>query len=139
MALNNVTLTGRLTKEFELRYTPAGKAVGNGTLAVARDYKDDNGDRPTDFLPFVVWGQLAEVIANNFGKKGNLATVVGRLQSRSYENNEGITVYVNEVNVNEFYMLAEPQEQDNSNQRQGNNRQQNNSRQNNSRQSTNRR
>ncbi|RUS48799.1 single-stranded DNA-binding protein [Cohnella sp. AR92] len=97
--LNRVILIGRLTKDPELRYTPAGVAVAQFTLAVDRPFSRDNGgerEREADFIPVVTWRQLAETCAN-YLRKGRLAAVEGRIQVRNYENNEGRRVYVTEV------------------------------------------
>ncbi|WP_048601613.1 single-stranded DNA-binding protein [Rubeoparvulum massiliense] len=94
--INRVVLVGRLTRDPELRYTPSGVAVATFTLAVNRTYKNAQGEREADFINIVVWRQLAELCAN-YLKKGRQAAVDGRLQTRSYENNEGRKVYVTEV------------------------------------------
>jgi single-strand DNA-binding protein len=94
--LNRVILIGRLTKDPELRYTPAGVAVTQFTLAVDRPFSNQQGEREADFIPVVVWRQLAETCAN-FLRKGRLAAVEGRIQVRNYDNNEGKRVYVTEV------------------------------------------
>lgn len=94
--LNRVVLIGRLTKDPELRYSPTGVALANFTLAVDRGYKNQNGEKETDFIPIVVWRQLAENCAN-YLRKGRLAAVEGKIQVRSYENNEGRKVWVTEV------------------------------------------
>jgi len=94
--LNRVILIGRLTKDPELRYTPAGIAVVQFTLAVDRPYSGNKEEREADFIPIVAWRQLAEVCAN-YLRKGRLAAVEGRIQVRNYENNEGRRVYVTEV------------------------------------------
>lgn len=93
--LNRVILIGRLTKDPELRYTPAGVAVTQFTLAVDRQFGGDK-EKETDFIPVVCWKQLAETCAN-FLRKGRLAAVEGRIQVRNYENNEGRRIYVTEV------------------------------------------
>lgn len=87
--INRVTLIGRLTKKAELKSTPNGKSVCNFTLAVQRD-KDN-----TDFIPCVMWGKTAEVLAQ-YTDKGSLVGVDGRLQVRSYDSN-GTTKYATEV------------------------------------------
>jgi len=102
--LNNVTLVGRLTKDVDLRYTANGKAVGNFTLAVNRAFKDANGETQADFIPVVVWGKPAENTAN-YMKKGSMVGVVGRIQTRHYDNNDGQRVYVTEVVTNEVSFL----------------------------------
>lgn len=94
--LNRVILIGRLTKDPELRYTPAGVAVTQFTLAVDRSFTTGQGEREADFVPIVTWRQLAENCAN-YLRKGRLAAVEGRIQVRNYDNNEGKRVYVTEV------------------------------------------
>lgn len=86
--LNRVVLIGRLTKDPELRYTPSGVAVSTFTLAVDRNFKNSSGERETDFIPCVVYRQLAELCANYLAK-GKLASVDGRLQIRSYDGQDG--------------------------------------------------
>ncbi|MED5050613.1 single-stranded DNA-binding protein [Anoxybacillus rupiensis] len=93
--INRVILVGRLTKDPELRYTPNGVAVCNFTLAVNRPYTNQKGEREADFINCVVYRKQAENAAN-FLKKGNLAGVDGRLQTRSYEGQNG-KVFVTEV------------------------------------------
>lgn len=95
--LNRVILIGRLTRDPELRYTPSGVAVAQFTLAVDRPFPNpQTGERETDFLPVVTWRQLAETCAN-YLRKGRLTAIEGRIQVRSYDNNEGRKVYVTEV------------------------------------------
>lgn len=109
--LNKVIITGRLVSDPELRYTPSNKAVATARIASPRDYKNQNGERETDFINLVIWGK-AENFAN-WIKKGYLVTVEGRLQTRSYENQQGQRVYVTEVNVSNFDNL-QPREHSNS-------------------------
>jgi len=94
--LNRVILIGRLTRDPELRYTPAGVAVTQFTLAVDRPFTSQSGEREADFIPVVTWRQLAETCAN-YLRKGRLTAVDGRIQVRNYENNEGKRVYVTDV------------------------------------------
>jgi single-strand DNA-binding protein len=96
--LNKVLLVGNLTKDPELRYTPQGSAVVTLRLAVNRTFKDKSGQaqRDTCFVNVVVWGQMAEV-CNQYLQKGRQVFVEGRLQSRSWQNNEGKTRSVIEV------------------------------------------
>ncbi|OEF99671.1 single-stranded DNA-binding protein [Vulcanibacillus modesticaldus] len=94
--LNRVILIGRLTKDPELRYTPSGVAVATFTLAVNRNYTNQQGQREADFINIVTWRGLAENVAN-YVKKGRLVAVEGRIQTRNYENNDGKRVYVTEV------------------------------------------
>jgi single-strand DNA-binding protein len=95
--LNRVILIGRLTKDPELRYTPAGVAVTQFTLAIDRPFSGSQGkEKETDFINIVTWRQLAET-CSNYLRKGRLTAVEGRLQVRNYDNNEGRKVYVTEV------------------------------------------
>ena len=102
--INNVVLVGRLTKDVELRYTPANQAVATFTLAVNRAFKNANGEREADFINVVIWRQAAENLAN-WAKKGALLGVTGRIQTRNYENAQGQRVYVTEVVADNFQML----------------------------------
>ncbi|MCK8618016.1 single-stranded DNA-binding protein, partial [Fructobacillus sp. M158] len=102
--INRVVLTGRLTKDVELRYTQSGVAVGSFTLAVNRNFTNANGDRESDFINAVIWRKAAENFAN-FTGKGALVAIEGRLQTRNYENNAGQRVYVTEVAVDNFSLL----------------------------------
>lgn len=95
--LNRAILLGRLTRDPELRYTQSGVAVATFTLAVDRRFSGrDGGEKETDFIGIVAWRQLAELCAN-YLVKGQQAAVEGRIQTRSYENKEGRTVYVTEI------------------------------------------
>lgn len=109
--LNKVIITGRLVSDPELRYTSSNKAVATARIASPRDYKNQNGKRETDFINLVIWGK-AENFAN-WIKKGYLVTVEGRLQTRSYENQQDQRVYVTEVNVSNFDNLH-PREHSNT-------------------------
>jgi len=103
--LNRVILIGRLTKDPELRYTPNGVAVASFTLAVDRNYKNANGERETDFIPCVVYRQLAELCANYLAK-GKLAAVEGRLQIRSYDGQDGQRRWITEVVADNVRFLS---------------------------------
>ncbi|EAC5761125.1 single-stranded DNA-binding protein [Listeria monocytogenes] len=94
--MNRVVLVGRLTKDPDLRYTPAGAAVATFTLAVNRPFKNAQGEQEADFIQCVVWRKPAENVAN-FLKKGSMAGVDGRIQTRNYEDNDGKRVFVTEV------------------------------------------
>nr|DAX47211.1 MAG TPA: Single strand binding protein [Caudoviricetes sp.] len=102
--INNVCLVGRLTRSVDLRYTQNGTAFGSFTLAIDRTYKNQAGERETDYINCVIWRKPA-VNLSNYTKKGSLIGVEGRLQSRSYENKEGQKVYVTEVLVENFSLL----------------------------------
>ncbi|WP_440671138.1 single-stranded DNA-binding protein [Bacillus subtilis] len=102
--INRVVLTGRLAKDPILRYTPNGKAVAVFTLAVNRTFTNQQGNREADFINCVAWRNQAENVAN-FLKKGSLAGVDGRLQTRSYDNQEGQRVIVTEVQAERVQFL----------------------------------
>lgn len=102
--INTVVLTGRLTKDVDLKYTQSGTAVGQFNLAVNRSFKNANGEQEVDFINCVIWRKAAENLANFVGK-GTLIGVEGRLQTRNYENKQGQRVYVTEVVVNNFTFL----------------------------------
>jgi single-strand DNA-binding protein len=94
--LNRIVLVGRLTKDPELKYTPNGVPVASMTLAVNRPFTDQQGERQADFINCVVWRRQAENAAQFLGK-GSLVGIDGRLQTRSFDNQEGNRVYVTEV------------------------------------------
>ncbi|CAD7482717.1 single-stranded DNA-binding protein [Lacticaseibacillus paracasei] len=111
--LNSVSLTGRLTRNVDLRYTQSGTAVGSFTLAVDRKFKSKNGERETDFVNCQIWRKSAENFAN-FTKKGSLVGVEGRIQTRTYDNAQGQKVFVTEVIVDNFALLESRQTSQNS-------------------------
>lgn len=117
--INNVVLVGRLTRDPELKYTGNNIAVASFSLAVNRNFKDANGERETDFINCVIWRQQAENLAN-WAKKGALIGITGRIQTRSYENQQGQRVYVTEVVAENFQMLESRAAREGSNANQGN-------------------
>ena len=104
MSINNVVLVGRMTRDAELRYTPSNVAVATFTLAVNRPFKNQNGEREADFINIVMWRQQAENLAN-WAKKGALVGIEGRIQTRSYDNQQGQRVYVTEVVAENFSLM----------------------------------
>ena len=102
--INSICLVGRMTKDAELRYTPSNVAVATFTLAVNRNFKNENGEREADFINVVIWRQQAENLAN-WAKKGALIGITGRIQTRNYENQQGQRVYVTEVIAESFQVL----------------------------------
>lgn len=94
--INRVVLVGRLTKDPEFRTTPNGVSVATFTLAVNRTFTNAQGEREADFINCVTFRKQAENV-NNYLSKGSLAGVDGRIQSRSYENNEGRRIFITEV------------------------------------------
>ena len=93
--LNRALLVGRLTRDPELRRTGSGKAVTSFNLAVERNFKKEN-EQDADFINCVCWGKIAEN-TERYCSKGSMVSVDGRIQTRSYENNQGQKVYVTEV------------------------------------------
>ena len=88
MNFNQITLVGRLTGDPERQVSQGGKEFTRFTVAVNRDYKDDAGSSPTDFIPCVAFGKLGEIIAQ-YGQKGRLVLVQGNLQTRKGEDKNG--------------------------------------------------
>lgn len=109
--LNRAILTGRLTRDPELRYTTSGTAVVQATIAVDRQFKNQQGEREADFINLVIWRKAAENFAN-FTHKGSLVGIDGRIQTRTYENKQGQRVYMTEINVDSFSLL-EPRQDNN--------------------------
>lgn len=98
-----MVLIGRLTRDPELKYTQNGTAYATFSLAVDRR-KDKNGERKADFIPCVAWSKLGEVVANNLAK-GRRIGIEGRLQTGSYEAQDGTRRNTFDVVVNELEFL----------------------------------
>ncbi|WP_411954346.1 single-stranded DNA-binding protein [Alkalibacillus sp. S2W] len=94
--LNRTVLVGRLTKDPELRYTANGVAVANFTIAVNRPFSNQQGEREADFINCVIWRKQAENLASYMGK-GSMVGVDGRIQTRSFDNQEGKRIFMTEV------------------------------------------
>lgn len=102
--INNVTLIGRLTRDAELRYTPSNIATAQFNVACNRNFKNANGEYDADFINCVMWREQAERFCN-WTKKGMLVGITGRIQTRSYEGNDGKRVYVTEIVAENFQVL----------------------------------
>ena len=113
--INNTVLVGRMVRDAELRYTPNNQAVATFTLAVNRQFKNQNGERKADFINCVIWRQQAENLAN-WAKKGALIGITGRIRTRNYENQQGQRVYVTEVVAENFQLLESQKERGNQTQ-----------------------
>jgi len=96
LLINQVTLVGRLTKDPEIHYTLEGKSVLNIILALNRPYRNQFGEFITDFIQCTLWNKAAENTAK-YCTKGSIVGIVGRLQTRYYENKEGRKVFITEV------------------------------------------
>jgi single-strand DNA-binding protein len=105
--LNMVFLMGNLTRDPELRYTPNGQAVANFAVATNRSWKDNEGEikDAVEFTDVVVWGKTAENVAN-YMKKGRKVHIIGRLQTRSWEAQDGSKRYKTEVVANDVTFLG---------------------------------
>ena len=103
--MNKVILIGNLTREPELTETSNGISVCRFSMAVERDFADNQGNRQTDFFNIVAWRGLAETCAKYLGK-GKKVCVVGTLQNRKYEDSEGAIKYVTEIVANEVEFLS---------------------------------
>lgn len=111
--MNKTILIGRLTKDVELRRTGSGKAVASFTLAVNKDFKNEQGGYDADFIDCVAFEQRAETISK-YVHKGDRFGVIGNLTTRSYENKDGKKVKVTEVKVTEFEFLESKKQTDTS-------------------------
>lgn len=98
--MNKVILIGRLTKDAEIKQTASGIAVATFSVAVDRKYKNEDGSRTADFINCVAWRQTASIIGQYF-HKGSKIGIVGNIQSRTYDDNNGQKHYVTEVIVDE--------------------------------------
>ena len=103
--MNKVILVGNLTRDPELTETPSGVAVCRFAIAVSRDYANADGTRETDFFNITVWRGRAEN-CGKYLKKGNKVAIVGSLQTRSYEDKDGIKRNVTDVVANEVEFLT---------------------------------
>ena len=111
--LNKVILIGRLTADPNLRYTQSGNAVANFTLAVDRPFTNQGGEKEVDFIDIVTWRKLAETVAANL-EKGRMVAVEGRLQIRSYEDQNGVRrkaaeIVADQVKFLDYRRQDEPQ------------------------------
>lgn len=111
--MNKTILIGRLTKDVELRRTASGKAVASFTLAVNKDYRNEQGGYDADFIDCVAFEQKAETISQ-YVHKGDRFAVLGQLATRSYENKEGRKVKVTEVKVTGFDFLEGKKQAENT-------------------------
>lgn len=114
--MNHVTLMGRLTRDPELKYSQAGKAYCRFTVAVNRDFNKDEAD----FINCLAFGKTAETIAEWLGK-GRRIALQGRIQTGSYQNSNGDTVYTTEVVADRFEFVDSARSETSKNQSYSNN------------------
>lgn len=98
--MNKAILVGNLTRDPEMRTTPNGVSVTSFTVAVNRRYKSQDGQQQTDFINCVAWRSTAEFVAKHF-TKGSRIGVVGTIQTRTYDDQNGNKRYVTEVVADE--------------------------------------
>lgn len=103
--MNKAFIIGNLTKAPELKTTPNDISVCSFTVAVQRKYKDQNGKRQADFIPVIAWRGLAENCAK-YLDKGKKVSVIGEIQTRSYEAKDGSKRYVTEIIASEIEFLS---------------------------------
>ena len=103
--MNKVILMGRLTKDVEMRQTPNGIAVARFAIAVNRRFKNANGEYDVDFINCIAWRKTGEFISRYF-QKGSMIAVVGSIQTRSWDGNDGKKQYATEVIVDEVYFTG---------------------------------
>lgn len=118
--INRAVLTGRLTKDPELRTTQSGLSVTAFNLAVNRQYSNSKGKRDADFVSCVIWRKAAENFCK-FTSKGSLVGIDGRIQTRTYDDKGGKRVYVTEVVVDSFSLLESRKEREAGNTNNGGN------------------
>lgn len=122
--MNKVFLIGRLTRDPELRYTGSNIAVATFSLAVNRNFTSQSGEREADFINIVVWRKQAENV-KNYLSQGSQVAIDGRIQTRSYDDQNGNKRYVTEVVADNVEFLGS-KNQGNSNMTAGNNTSSNN-------------
>ena len=105
--INKVILSGRITRDIEIKTTPSGTAVTQFSLAVERSFARQGEERQTDFITCVAWGKTAEFIGRYFGK-GRSIVILGNLRTRTYDDKNGTKHYVTEVYADEVQFTFEP-------------------------------
>lgn len=116
--MNRLTVIGRIVRDIELKELSEGRIVTNNSIAIARTFKKENG-QDTDFINFVAWGKRAELI-EQYCNKGDLVGFDGRMQSRSYTDENQKTNYVVEMLVESIHFLQPRRNNQQNNQQQNN-------------------
>ena len=101
--LNRSVITGRLTRDPVIRNTEGENRLALFTLAVDRNYRDENGERSADFIQVCAWNALSDVCEKHLGK-GDLCTVEGSIRTGSYKK-DGATVYTTRLNAESVYLM----------------------------------
>ncbi len=107
MSVNKVILVGNLGKDVELRYTPSGTAVCTFSLATSERFKDKDGQQQekTEWMNIVAWRQLAE-ICGKYLSKGSQIYCEGKIQTRKYQDRDGVDRYITEIVMDQMRMLG---------------------------------
>ena len=111
--MNNCVLVGNLTKDVELRQVNENTSCAMFTLAVQRDFKNPDGSTTTDFISCVAWNGQA-VFLSRYCKKGDKIGIVGRIQARNYQDQNGQTHFITEIicnSVESYTKREQPQQQ----------------------------
>lgn len=111
MALNQIVLMGRMTRDPELRYTQSQTPVVSFALAVDRDFTEKGQERKTDFIDCVAWRGTAEFVSKYF-QKGSMVALTGRLQTRDYTDKDGHKRKVAEVVADHVYFAESKRKND---------------------------
>ena len=112
--MNKVCLIGRLTKDPETRYTQTNNTiVVNFSLAVNRRFVRENEERQADFIPIIAWAKTGEFCSKYF-KKGQQVGIVGRIQTRNWDDEQGQKHYATEVIAEEVYFADSRRDGDGS-------------------------
>ena len=107
--INRTVLVGRLTKDPELKYTPSGIPMARFTLAVNRPFSNQQGEKEADFINCIAWRKQAENLSN-YMKKGNMVGIEGRIQTGSFEGQDGKRVYTTDVIADSIQFLERNQQ-----------------------------
>ena len=110
--MNRVMLIGRLTAKPELRYTNANVPFARFTIAVNRQFNNQDGNREADFINIIAWRKQAEVICNYFDK-GNQIAIEGRIQTGSYDDKDGNKRYTTDVVLDQFHFIESRAQREN--------------------------
>ena len=113
--INNVVLSGRIARNLELKQTNNNNSSLNITLAVERSFKDQNGQKQTDFISCKAFGKRAETIAQ-YSQKGDLIEITGSIQTGSYKKQDGTTVYTTDVMIENISFLPRTYQPNQNNQ-----------------------